>query len=314
MELVTRPMPRVVAVGECMLELIRRDDGLWAMQHGGDSFNVATYLARAGIDTAFLTALGTDQFSDNLRAAWQAESIDLSLVATIPDRVPGLYAIETDAAGERSFTYWRDRSAARALFAAADIKAFLASAASCDLLYLSGITLSLFDAEGRRRLADLASAVRDHGGRVAFDSNYRPRGWPSADDARAAITEFAPRVDIALPTLEDEAALFGDREAATCAQRWLAAGAEIVVVKQGPGGALLATPGDRLAIGTAPVERPRDTTGAGDSFNGAFLAALLRGASPYDAVVAGHQLAAAVITHPGAIIPLDAMPVLDLAR
>lgn len=307
-------MPRAVAVGECMLELVRRDPGLWGMQHGGDSFNVATYLARLGIDTAFLTALGTDHFSDGLRAAWEGEGIDLSLVATIADRVPGLYAIETDAAGERSFTYWRDRSAARALFTAPGIDTLLAGAAACDLLYLSGITLSLFDAKGRARLADLASTVRANGGRIAFDSNYRPRGWPNADDARTAITAFAPLVDIALPTLEDEASLFGDHDAGGCAQRWLAAGTAIVVVKQGPDGALLATTGERSPIDTALIERPRDTTGAGDSFNGAFLAALLRGVSAYDAVAAGHRLAATVIAHPGAIIPRDAMPALDFAR
>lgn len=307
-------MPRAVAIGECMLELTRQGDGLWEMRHGGDSFNVATYLARSGVPVAYLTALGADTFSDDMRAAWAAEGIDLSLVATVPDRVPGLYAIETDASGERSFTYWRDRSAVRALFESADIDRLLAEAAGCDLLYLSGITLSLFDEAGQHRLADLAQAVRSRGGRVAFDSNYRPRGWASADAARAAIGAFAPLVDIALPTLEDEVSLFGDADADACVRRWLRTGASLVVVKQGPLGALLAAPDGKALIATDGIVLPRDTTGAGDSFNGAFLAALLSGAEPQKAVMAGHRLAATVIQQPGAIIPPEAMPKLEATQ
>lgn len=291
-----------------MLELVRTEGDRWAMQMGGDAYNVAVYLARGGVDTAFLTALGTDSFSEAMRAQWAAEGLDLSLVATVPDRVPGLYAIETDAAGERSFTYWRDRSAARALFQAAEAQTLCARAAQADLLYLSGITLSLFDYAGQQALRALAAAMRARGGRVAFDSNYRARGWLSSDAARVAIRNFAPHVDIALPTFADEAALFGDPSPDACATRWLEWGAELVIVKDGRDGALFATSEERRMVPTTPDNHPRDTTGAGDSFNGAFLAALLRGADPAMAVAEGHRLAGAVIRHPGAIIPTAVMP------
>lgn len=307
-------MPQAVSVGECMLELVRQGGtgaggmGQWAMQIGGDAFNVAVYLARGGVDTAFLTALGEDSFSRHMRGAWQAEGLDTSLVATVPDRVPGLYAIETDAAGERHFTYWRDRSAARALFDQPDIAALLGRAAQTKLLYLSGITLSLFDAGGRAELRALAAKVREQGGAVAFDSNYRARLWPSPEVARQAIEDFAPLVDIALPTLTDEQALFGDRDAGAAAARWRGRGAGTVAVKLGMDGALLATGDQQQVIGTPPQAQPHDTTGAGDSFNGAFLAAWLQGRSAAEAVMAGHRLAGAVIRHSGAIIPRSAMP------
>ena len=84
-----------------------------------------------------------------------------------------------------------------------------AALAGYDLLYLSGITLSILDPPQRAALMALADAVRERGGRVAFDSNYRPVGWPDRDAARRAFDEMLTRTDIALPTLDDEQALFG---------------------------------------------------------------------------------------------------------
>lgn len=298
-----------------MLELVRaadQDTGhreLWAMQMGGDAYNFAVYLARGGIDTAFMTALGTDGFSEAMRRRWREEDgLDVSFVATIPDRVPGLYAIETAPDGERDFTYWRDRSAVRALFDAPGAAALLDRAGSAELLYVSGITLSLYDQGGQQALRGLAEAVRASGGQVAFDTNYRARGWASRAAAAAAVRDFAPLVTIALPTFNDEAEVFGDGDANQTAARWRDWGADIVAIKLGGMGAMLATRDTQWLIPTVPQGQPRDTTGAGDSFNGAFLAALLMGASPEDAVRAGHRLAGAVIRHQGAIIPRDAMP------
>lgn len=96
-----------VCVGECMLELSRAPEGGDRLGVGGDTFNSAVYLARLGNNAAYLTALGTDPYRDELRDAWAAEGLDLALTLVDPDRLPGLYAIRTDAKGERSFSYWR---------------------------------------------------------------------------------------------------------------------------------------------------------------------------------------------------------------
>ncbi|HSJ78568.1 MAG TPA: sugar kinase, partial [Erythrobacter sp.] len=224
-------------------------------------------------------------------------------------RVPGLYAIRTDERGERSFTYWRDQSAARDFFALSGAGAALAEAGRSRMLYLSGITLSLFDADGQVQVADLAKTVRENGGEVVFDGNYRPRGWPGADIARAAFAQIAPYCSIVLPTFEDEAALYGDTEPHESFRRWHDAGARLVVVKMGDEGAMLSHAGEAPRLIPCPRRKaPRDTTGAGDSFNAGFLTALLAGAEPESAVLAGHQLAGEVVMHPGAIIPPDAMP------
>ncbi len=292
------PIP-IVAVGECMLELMREGDH-WRLSHSGDTFNTALYLTRLGLPVAFLTALGDDPFSAEMLAAWRTEGLDTELVLTGAGRLCGLYAIQTDAVGERSFHYWRAQSAARELLRLPGSAEALARAEAASLLYLSGITLSLFDAADLNRLADAARRVLDRGGEVAFDPNYRARGWASADAARKAIEALAPQVSIALPTFEDEAALHGDTHPRQTLVRWREAGAREVVVKLGAAGCLL---DDGRVIAPTAALSPVDTTAAGDAFNAAYLAARRRGWTQPAAAAFANRLAGRVILHRGAILP-----------
>ena len=290
----------VVVFGEAMIELadLSRDRARIAV--GGDTYNTAVYLARAGIPTTFATALGADPFSGRIVDALRGEAVGTALVLTVPERTPGLYAIEVDDHGERSFTYWRSASAARAFFAASGSDNVVRAMAAAPVLYLSGITLSIFEDADRRRVVDIARRVRAAGGVVAFDTNYRPGGWASRGQALAAVEAIMPHVSLALPTLQDEAALFGPVDAPACAQRWLHAGADEVAVKSGPDGAFVSDAG---WVPPPRVVTPTDTTGAGDSFNGAYLAARIGGAAPTDAALRAHRLAARVLDEPGAIVP-----------
>jgi 2-dehydro-3-deoxygluconokinase len=96
---------RVASIGECMVEFSAATDGLFARGFGGDTLNTALYLARLGVDTSYVTALGDDPLSDAMLAAWKAEGIKTDEVMCLPGRLPGLYMIERDARGERSFLY-----------------------------------------------------------------------------------------------------------------------------------------------------------------------------------------------------------------
>ncbi len=311
MELVIDAAHPVVAIGECMLELSRAtapDDHRlgagWRLGLGGDTYNTAIYLRRAGLPVRYFSALGEDPYSTEMLATWQAEGLDTGLVLRHPRRLPGLYAIHTDGAGERSFSYWRDQAAVRALFDLPEAARALHEAAEAGLLYLSGITLSLFDAPLRARLVDLAGQVRARGGVVAFDPNYRVAGWDDVATARAAIAAIAPRVSIALPTLDDEERLCGDTSADQVIDRWLRHGASEVVVKRGAAGCRIGQGSQQFDVPATEVARIVDTTGAGDAFNAGYLAARARGAEPRAAAAAGVRLAAQVIQHHGAIVPV----------
>lgn len=286
-----------------MLELSRGSSG-WDLGYGGDTLNTAIHLARAGVATAYLTALGTDPFSTDLLARWAAEGLDTSLVLTHPTRNPGLYAITCDDAGERSFTYWRSESAARHLFDCNGIEPASEAAAQADLLGFSLISLAILPDADRRKLLALAHEVRGRGGLVVFDGNYRPRLWPDPQAAREWRDAAIAVASIGLPTLEDEAAISGEQLAAQVIAHWRDLGCAEVVVKMGSAGACL--PDGRL-IPPPAILNPVDTSGAGDAFNGGYLVARLNGATSEDAVMAGHRLAGWCVIHRGAI-PLGPMP------
>lgn len=147
-------------------------DGTARTGFGGDTFNTAVYLARLGQSTAYLTALGDDPFSTEARALLDADDLNHSASPTAPGRTMGLYAIRTAANGERSFTYWRDRAPARDLFGALFEPKVEAAILSARLVYLSGITLWLYDAPSLGRLFGLLAQARQAGAEVAFDGNY----------------------------------------------------------------------------------------------------------------------------------------------
>ncbi len=240
--------------------------------------------------------------------AWRLEGLDDRLVYRLPGCLPGLYAIQTDSAGERSFDYWREDAAARRLLdygRAADLADALAE---FDLLYLSGITVAILWDRAGPALLDLLGRLRTAGTRVAFDSNHRPRLWPDGETAAVAYRQIGELADVALPTFGDEQPLFGDADPADAARRWLDWGAVEVVVKDGPSSALAGTADGLAAIAPAAVSRVVDTTAAGDSFNGTYLARRAQGQAIEDAVAAAHRIAGQVITRKGAIVATDPAP------
>ena len=282
---------RAACIGECMIELSEMPDGRLSRAYGGDTLNTAVYMARLGLGVDYVTALGDDSFSDEMLAGWQAEGVGTGLVARLPGRVPGLYIIQTDARGERRFSYWRDSAPARELFALPQTPEIVAALAAYDLLFFSGITLSLYGEAGRARFFEALDRARGQGARVAFDTNFRPRGWPDRAVAQAAYGQALERADIVLASAEDLQLLYGDEDAA---RRLLdRPPAELVLKLPEPACRVVTADGLDRVVTARPVARVVDTTAAGDSFAAAYLA---------------DRLAGAVVGHPGAIIPRAAMP------
>jgi 2-dehydro-3-deoxygluconokinase len=298
---------RIACFGECMIELSQLDlaAGQARIGFAGDTANTATYLARLGADVAYLTNVGTDAFSDAMLAMFATEGVDISLIGRHPDRLPGLYAIETDAKGERSFRYWRNEAAARTLFSG--IGPGLSALDAFGTVYVSGITLAILPQGVRTRLITALGAARARGTRVVFDSNYRPRLWSGPDEARDTFTAMWRVTSLGLPSRDDEEKLWPDASVEAVADRLLALGVDEIVVKDAASGPFVATSNGGRRLSFPQVSEVIDTSGAGDSFNAGYIAARLRGDAPEQAAEAGHRLAATVIGHHGAIIPRDAM-------
>jgi 2-dehydro-3-deoxygluconokinase len=287
-------MKRIVLIGEAMIELSKNGEH-WRMGYGGDTLNTAIHLARLGHDVAYLTALGNDPLSAEIKASWAAEGLDTSLVLDHPTRNTGLYSISTDATGERSFSYWRDTSAARELFSLPGIEAALAQAEQADLVAYSLITLAVLPEAAHERLLSLSA-------RLAFDGNYRARLWPDAASAAKARDAAISRASIGLPTLEDEILIAGATSADAVAAHWQELGCPETLVKLGVEGARLP---DGSIIAPPQALNPVDTSGAGDAFNAGYLHGRLAGASVAEAAMEGHRLAGWVVMRTGAIPARD---------
>lgn len=294
----------LAAIGECMLELSAAQNDTWRMGIAGDTLNTLWALRALlpGARCDYVTAFGDDHFSERQKAFLAENGIGYASSPVIPGARPGLYAITLDGV-ERSFTYWRSDSAARQL--ASDPAALEKSLSNLRLAYVSGITLAILDEPARRILIDALGKARNAGTLVAFDPNYRARLWASRDYAQQEINAALAVSDIVLPTFPDESELYGDASPEATMQRIASAGVAEIVVKNGTEDALVLFDG---IAGTSPASRAEgaiDTTGAGDAFNGGYLAARLNGMDGVAAAHRAHSTAAAVVCVRGALAPFD---------
>ena len=251
----------------------------------------------------YVTRIGREPLSTALLQQAVAEGLDTGHIAVDDDRNIGIYAVATDAHGERSFSYWRSQSAARRLFAVEETALFMPRA---EIIYLSGITLAILTQAARTRLFDLLAELRDTGAtKIAFDSNFRPALWEDAATARTTMERMWELTDIALPSMDDEMAIMGADRESVVIDRFAGREWDGIAIKRGVRGPVSPFIADADMPHFPPARAVVDTTAAGDSFNAGYLAAFLNGAEEVDCMLAGHQLAARVVGAPGAIMPRD---------
>ncbi len=302
-------MPDIAVVGEVMLELApgQTTDSL-TLSYAGDTYNTAVTLARLGVDTAYITRLGRDRYSQAILQRLADENIDTTGIDLSEARVPGLYMIHNSPDGEREFAYWRGQSAARELFhPRLDSSAVRRKLLASPWLYFSGISLAILEDKARADYIDFLQEYRAAGGRIAFDSNYRPRLWASREEAQHFTKLALTYSNVGLLTMDDEEALWGP--CTDLAARYHDYALDELVFKRGAEDVLVLenhTPenGNSHAFPVMKVE-PVDTTAAGDNFNAGYLAARIQGQSIASAVRLACDCAGIIIQHRGGVIPRE---------
>ncbi|NIG79578.1 sugar kinase [Klebsiella sp. Ap-873] len=305
---------KIAVIGECMIELSQ--NGAQVQRgFGGDTLNTSVYLARqvneSALEVHYVTALGEDSFSQQMLDIWRQEHLHTTLIQRLEHRLPGLYYIETDSHGERTFYYWRNEAAARFWLESERSDEICAELAQFDYLYLSGISLAILNDASREKLFAMLKQARANGCKVIFDNNYRPRLWANPEETQRVYQQMLTCTDIAFLTLDDEDALWGAVPAEDVIHRTHAAGVKEVVIKRGAESCLVSVRGESVIEVPAlclPKEKVVDTTAAGDSFSAGYLAVRLTGRTAEEAATRGHLTAGTVIQYRGAIIPREAMP------
>ncbi len=290
-------MPDIISIGECLVELSREPDGRYRAAWAGDMVNALFYGGRLGMRTGFVTSFGDDLFTPMIRDGIMGEGIDCGMAEVVPGRNNGLYAIELDGEGEYTFHFWRKDSAATMTLLRCDPDNLFRYCTRASWLLFSGITLAVL--KGRERLIELLSRLRKTGRtKIAFDTNYRPALWASAGEYDEAFREIIPFVDLLLPS-ESDLAAFRSGEPLEA----FLAGIDVplVALKRGGRGCLLVRNGNPLELPPPEPAVVVDATGAGDAFNGGFLAGLVKGWSPEDAARLGMRVAGRVVGVRGAI-------------
>ncbi|HEY6979912.1 sugar kinase [Reyranella sp.] len=292
--------PSIVCLGEPLIEFNRPREGdgrTWLQGFGGDSQNVAIAAARQGASAGYLTGLGQDWMGDAFLELWKAEGVDASRVSRHPTAPTGVSFVTHTEAGHK-FDYLRKNSAASLMQPEHLPADYIAGAR---FFHLSAIGQAI--SESARATCDAAiAAARAAGVKVSYDTNLRLRLW-DIDTARHTIDATIARCDIALPSLDDSQQLTGLKSPEAIIDFYLGLGAPLVALKMAGEGCLIATRGERIRLPGHPV-RPVDATGAGDTFDGSFLARLLAGD---DLEAAGRyaNVAAALSTEGyGAVTPI----------
>jgi 2-dehydro-3-deoxygluconokinase len=290
----------LVALGEAMVEFnqAHADDPRTYLQgFGGDTSNTAIAAARLGVRSGYVTRVGSDAFGRWLLALWREEGVDTRGVAEDAGAPTGVYFVSHGPKGHE-FTYLRSGSAASRM--APDNVAHEV-VRDARVLHLSAISQAISASACDACFAAMQTA-REAGGRVAYDTNLRLKLWPLAR-ARAVIRATLPLADWVLPSLDDAAILFGHDRAEAIVDDCHAAGAPQVVLKMGAAGCLVSDGKRRERIAAHTVECI-DATGAGDCFDGAFLARVLAGDDAFAAARYANAAAALATTGYGAVAPL----------
>jgi 2-dehydro-3-deoxygluconokinase len=312
------PVPDIVALGEPLVELSATEMGpLSSVTHfkvgcGGDTSNFAVAACRLGGRAGYISRVGEDPFADILYDCWKKEGVDCSKVTRDRGGATGIYFTSRES-GCHHFTYYRQHSAASRMEPDDLPVEYIRKAR---WLHVSGISQAI--SSSAAKTVDLAvDAAREAGLVISYDPNLRLKLWP-LEKARAAIRRMAARADVLLPSYEDALALTEEKRPEAIVSHYLSLGCRLVILKMGADGALLGEKSSADRCG-AKIEKISafsvevvDASGAGDTFDAAFVVARLEGHPVVECVRFANAAGAMVAAGIGTITPIPSREEVEL--
>ncbi len=289
----------VITIGEAMAMFVATETGdLADAEHfvkrvAGAELNVATGLARLGMNVSWVSRVGDDSFGRFVLNSLKKEKIDTCGV-TVDCRFATGYQLKSKAENgtDPIVEYFRKGSAASHLSTDDfDAAVFLRARH----LHLSGVAAAL-SSTSYALLEHAAATMKAQGKTISFDPNLRPVLWKSEAEMVEKLNRLAFQADWVLPGLKEGVILTGQQTPEGIADFYLERGVKTVVIKTGPDGAWYKTAnGEQGAVAPVKVDNVVDTVGAGDGFAVGVISALLEGKTLQQAVQRGNKIGSLAI-------------------
>ncbi|TYK67232.1 sugar kinase [Colwellia echini] len=301
-------MAALLAIGECMMELTPQGDKSFNKAFAGDTYNALVYAKRSvpELNAFIFSAIGNDDISRSMSTEWEKEGVNTSFTLISNTATIGIYAISTDVTGERSFSYWRKNSAASQMMAIKPVYELIETCPDVSCVFFSGISLAILSEEDKAVLIKFIQGLKAKGVKIAFDPNYRPAMWVNKEHAVFWLEQAYSVSDIVLPGEEDHQALFAHQDHIAIADYCQLFNVQEVIIKCGEKGTFAYFDGKLTAhqpFKAAPIQV--DSTAAGDSFAGTYLAQRIINNDIATALQQASKVAGHVVQHRGAIMPSE---------
>mgnify|MGYP001175213601 FL=1 len=274
---------------------------------GGDTYNSAVYFSRLTnnkTNTFYSTALGKDNFSKKMISRFKNENIKCDYIRTDGENPPGLYSIEINEKGERSFSYWRDQSPSKYIFLGSKGKKLVKDINNADVFYYTGISAGILDEKQRKDLIKIGSTATICG----FDFNYRSQLHYNKKVSQLLFNEINNRVDIHFVSFDDARELFKIKNPLEIFE--IINEKKNLILLRYKNSIIFKNKQQEIKTVTVPHGEVVDTTAAGDAFNGSFLAIMNnnKNVPVEENILISHSVTREVIKHRGAIISKNKMP------
>jgi fructokinase len=259
----TDAAPRVVVVGESLVDIVHRAGGAVDEAPGGSPANVALTLGRLGRAPILVTRLADDDRGRRVRRWLEHSGVAVDAVAAPRTSTATAHL---DAGGAATYTFDLEWDLGDDVARLAD-ELF----GSADLVHVGSVGAFLEPGAGQ-----VAALVRAAHGRaiVTYDPNIRPSLVRDPDAVRSRVAELIGIADVVKASDEDLRWLHPGRDAIEVAREWVIGGPALVVVTLGADGAIAVTVDAEIVIPAVSSEVV-DTVGAGDTFMGALIDGLL---------------------------------------